>query len=155
MRRGKAPVRKVPPDLYYQDTTVTKFVNCLMKEGKRSLAYRIFCKALDQVKTKTGEEGIAVWRKALQNIMPVVEIKRRRVGGSTLQIPIEARPERKTFLGIQWLIHHARRRSGHSMQEKLAYEIMDAAKATGGAVDQKNRLHKMAEANKALSHLKF
>lgn len=155
MRKGKAPKRYVLPDPKYKDTLVTKFVNNLMKEGKKSLAFKIFYKAIDLVGEKTKEDGLEVWRRALNNVMPSVEVRSRRVGGATFQVPTEVRPERRISLGIKWLIKYARLRNDKSMIECLANEIIAASKGEGAAVKKKDDTHRMAEANKAFSHFKF
>lgn len=155
MRKGKAPKRYVLPDPKYKDALVTKFVNNLMKEGKKSLAFKIFYKAIDLVGEKTKEDGLEVWRRALNNVMPSVEVRSRRVGGATFQVPTEVRPERRISLGIKWLIKYARLRNDKSMIECLANEIIAASKGEGAAVKKKDDTHRMAEANKAFSHFKF
>lgn len=155
MRKAKPKKRYVLPDPKFGDVQVTKFVNNLMKEGKKSLAYKIFYGALDIVQEKTGEEGIEVFRKALNNVMPSVEVRSRRVGGATFQVPTEVRPERRESLGMKWLIRFARARGERSMVERLANEIIAASKGEGAAVKQKDNVHRMAEANKAFSHFKF
>ncbi len=155
MRKKKAKPRAILPDEQYKDILVTKFVNNLMIQGKKSIAFKLFYKSLALVSEKTTEEGYDVWKKALENIYPKVEVKRKRVGGSTLQIPIEVREERKLTLGIKWLIEQARARKENGMIEKLAKEIIEASQGTGGAVKKKENLHKMAESNKAFSHIKF
>jgi len=162
MRKNKPKKRYVLPDPKFKDTLVTKFVNNLMVDGKKSLAYTIFYDALEIVeerlnKQQDGEKinGLDVWKKALGNIMPGVEVKSRRVGGATFQVPTEVRPERKTSLGIKWMITFARRRNEKTMKERLAGEIMAAAKGEGAAVKKKDDTHRMAEANKAFSHFRF
>ncbi len=155
MRKKKAKPRVMLPDERYQDVLVTKFVNNLMLQGKKSIAFSIFYKTLTIISEKTDQEGYEVWKKALENIYPKVEVKRKRVGGSTLQIPIEVRPERKISLGIKWLIEQARARKEKGMIEKLSKEIIEASQGAGGAVKKKENLHKMAESNKAFAHLKF
>ncbi|PKQ64167.1 MULTISPECIES: 30S ribosomal protein S7 [Raineya] len=155
MRKSKPPKRYVLPDPKYKDTLVTKFVNNLMMEGKKSLAYRIFYGAIDLVSEKTKEDGLEVWRRALNNVMPSVEVRSRRVGGATFQVPTEVRPERKISLGIKWLIKYARLRNDKTMVECLANEIIAASKGEGAAVKKKDDTHRMAEANKAFSHFKF
>lgn len=155
MRKSKPPKRYVLPDPKYKDTLVTKFVNNLMMEGKKSLAYRIFYGAIDLVSEKTKEDGLEVWRRALNNVMPSVEVRSRRVGGATFQVPTEVRPERKVSLGIKWLIKYARLRNDKTMVECLANEIIAASKGEGAAVKKKDDTHRMAEANKAFSHFKF
>jgi len=155
MRKAKPKKRYILPDPKFQDTLVTKFVNYLMVDGKKSLSYRIFYGAIDIVSEKTGENGLEVWKKALSNVMPAVEVKSRRVGGATFQVPMEVRPERKTSLGIKWMISYARNRGEKTMVERLAGEIIAASKGEGAAVKKKDDTHRMAEANKAFSHFRF
>lgn len=155
MRKAKPKKRYVLPDPKFKDTLVTKFVNYLMYEGKKSLAYNIFYNACDLLEKKTGESGLEVWRRGLNNVMPSVEVKSRRVGGANFQVPMEVRAERKTSLGIKWLITYARRRGEKTMVDKLAAEILAASKGEGAAVKKKDDTHRMAEANKAFSHFKF
>ena len=155
MRKAKPKKRYLLPDPIYGDTMVTKFVNSLMVDGKKSIAYSIFYDAVKIVEDKTGENGLETWRSALQNIMPAVEVKSRRVGGATFQVPIEVRPDRKTALGIKWMITFARRRGEKTMKERLAGEIIAASKGEGAAIKKKDDTHRMAEANKAFSHFRF
>lgn len=155
MRKGRAKKRLITPDPRYGSELVTKFVNDLMVDGKKSIAYRIFYEAMDIVEKKTSESGVEIWQKALENVTPHVEVKSRRVGGSTFQIPQEIRPERKTSMGIKWLIQYSAKRNGRSMGEKLAEEIMSAAKEEGAAFKKKEDTHRMAEANKAFAHFRF
>jgi small subunit ribosomal protein S7 len=155
MRKAKPKKRYVLPDPKFKDTLVTKFVNYLMYEGKKSLAYNIFYNACDLLEKKTGESGLEVWRRGLNNVMPAVEVKSRRVGGANFQVPTEVRAERKMSLGIKWLITYARRRGEKTMVDKLAAEILAASKGEGAAVKKKDDTHRMAEANKAFSHFKF
>ncbi|WP_027000306.1 30S ribosomal protein S7 [Eisenibacter elegans] len=155
MRKRKPPKRYVLPDPKFSDVQVTKFVNNLMERGKKNLAYNIFYGALEIVETKTGENGLETWRKALGNVMPGVEVRSRRVGGATFQVPSEVRPERRESLGIKWLINYARKRGEKTMQERLAGEIIAAAKGEGAAVKKKDDTHRMADANKAFSHFRF
>jgi small subunit ribosomal protein S7 len=160
MRKAKPKKRYVLPDPKFKDTLVTKFVNSLMFDGKKSIAYAIFYDALELVETRLKKDdsqvnGVEVWKKALNNVMPYVEVKSRRVGGATFQVPTEVRPERKTALGIKWLILYARRRNEKTMKEKLAGEILAAARGEGAAVKKKDDTHRMAEANKAFSHFRF
>ncbi|MCU0439023.1 MAG: 30S ribosomal protein S7 [Raineya sp.] len=155
MRKAKPKKRYVLPDPKFKDTLVTKFVNSLMYDGKKSIAYTIFYDAIDMVAEKTKEDGLEVWRKALNNVMPSVEVRSRRVGGATFQVPTEVRPDRKTSLGIKWLIKYARMRNDKTMKECLASEIIAASKGEGAAVKKKDDTHRMAEANKAFSHFKF
>ncbi|MCV9388989.1 30S ribosomal protein S7 [Reichenbachiella ulvae] len=155
MRKSKPKKRYILPDPKFQDTLVSKFVNYLMVDGKKSIAYSIFYDAIDIVEEKTSENGLETWKKALNNIMPSVEVKSRRVGGATFQVPIEVRPSRKTSLGIKWMISYSRSRGEKTMKERLAGEIIAAAKGEGAAVKKKDDTHRMAEANKAFSHFRF
>ncbi|MFA0962578.1 30S ribosomal protein S7 [Roseivirga sp. BDSF3-8] len=155
MRKAKPKKRYILPDPKFSDTLVTKFVNYLMKDGKKSIAYSIFYDAVAMVEEKTGENGLESWKKALNNVMPAVEVKSRRVGGATFQVPMEVRPERKVSLGIKWLIQYSRARGEKTMKERLAAEIIAAAKGEGAAVKKKDDTHRMAEANKAFSHFRF
>ncbi len=155
MRKKKPPKRYLLPDPKYRDVLVTKFVNNLMLQGKKSTAYKIFYGALDIVQEKTNENGLEVWKKALNNVMPAVEVRSRRVGGATFQVPSEVRPDRKVSLGIKWMINAARRRNEKTMHERLAGEIMAASKNEGAAVKKKDDTHRMADANKAFSHFRF
>ncbi|MHA7877322.1 MAG: 30S ribosomal protein S7 [Bacteroidota bacterium] len=155
MRKGKAPKRSLLPDPKYKNTLVTRFVNSLMKDGKKNLAYALFYNAIDKVTEKTEEEGLEVWKRALNNVIPSIEVKRRRVGGSTFQIPVEVRADRKVALGVKWLINCARTRGEKTMIERLVYEIIAAAKGEGNAVKKKNDIHKMAESNRAFSHFRI
>ena len=155
MRKATPKKRYILPDPKFHDTLVTKFVNYLMVDGKKSISYNIFYRAIALVEERTGENGIETWKKALSNIMPSVEVKSRRVGGATFQVPIEVRPDRKTSLGIKWLIMSARKRGEKTMIEKLAGEVIAASKSEGAAVKKKDDTHRMAEANKAFSHFRF
>jgi small subunit ribosomal protein S7 len=154
-RKHKAEIREVLPDPRYQDTVVTKFINAVMKQGKKSTAETIFYGALEIVEKKMSEEGIKVFKKAMNNVKPAVEVKSRRIGGATYQVPIEVRPARRQSLAIRWIRDYARERSGKNMMEKLAEEMIDAANNRGGAVKKKEDVYKMAEANKAFAHLKW
>ncbi|MCO5945976.1 MULTISPECIES: 30S ribosomal protein S7 [Mucilaginibacter] len=155
MRKSKPKKRILLPDPRFNDVLVTRFVNNMMYDGKKSTAYSIFYNAVDIVEKKTNENGLDTWKKALNNVMPAVEVKSRRVGGANFQVPTEVRPERKVALGMKWLISYARRRGEKTMMEKLAGEIISAAKGEGAAVKKKEDTHKMAEANKAFSHFRF
>jgi small subunit ribosomal protein S7 len=155
MRKSKPKKRYILPDPIYGDTLVTKFVNYLMVDGKKSLSYGIFYDAIKIVEEKTSENGIDIWKLALKTVMPAVEVKSRRVGGATFQVPIEVRPERKTSLGIKWMIKYSRLRGEKTMKERLAGEIIAAAKGEGASVKKKDDTHRMAEANKAFSHFRF
>jgi len=155
MRKSKPKKRILLPDPRFNDVLVTRFVNNMMYDGKKSTAYSIFYNAVDIVEKKINESGLDTWKKALNNVMPAVEVKSRRVGGANFQVPTEVRPERKVALGMKWLISYARRRGEKTMMEKLAGEIISAAKGEGAAVKKKEDTHKMAEANKAFSHFRF
>ncbi len=155
MRKAKPKKRYILPDPKFSDTLVTKFVNYLMKDGKKSTAYNIFYEAVKLVESRTKENGLETWKKALNNVYPAVEVKSRRVGGATFQVPMEVRPERKVALGIKWMIQNARKRGEKTMVERLAGEIVAASKGEGAAVKKKDDTHRMAEANKAFSHFRF
>ncbi len=155
MRKAKPKNRILLPDPKYKETLVTRFVNYLMYDGKKSIAYNIFYDACEVVERRTKENGLETWKKALNNIMPSVEVKSRRVGGATFQVPTEVRPDRKISLGIKWMILYARKRGEKTMTDKLAGEIIAAAKGEGAAVKKKDDTHRMAEANKAFSHFRF
>ena len=155
MRKAKPKKRYVLPDPKFKDELVTKFVNYLMVDGKKSVAYGIFYDAIDLVESRTKEDGLETWKKALSNVMPCVEVKSRRVGGATFQVPLEVRPNRKTSLGIKWLIRYSRARGEKTMKERLAAEIVAASKGEGSAIKKKDDTHRMAEANKAFSHFRF
>lgn len=155
MRKTKPKKRYLLPDPKFQDTLVTKFVNYLMEEGKKSVAYNIFYDAVAVVEKKTNEPGLDVWKRAMNNLMPAVEVKSRRVGGATFQVPVEIRPERKINLSIKWLIDYSRARGEKTMMDKLAAEIIAASKGEGAAIKKKDDTHRMAEANKAFSHFRF
>ncbi|MBX2964285.1 MAG: 30S ribosomal protein S7 [Cyclobacteriaceae bacterium] len=155
MRKSKPKKRYLLPDPKFQDTLVTKFVNYLMEDGKKSLSYGIFYDAIELVEKKTSESGLEVWKRAMNNLMPSVEVKSRRVGGATFQVPVEIRPERKINLSIKWLIDYSRMRGEKTMMDKLAGEIIAASKGEGAAIKKKDDTHRMAEANKAFSHFRF
>ena len=155
MRKAKPKKRYVLPDPKFKDVLVTKFVNNLMYDGKKSTAFTIFYDALDKVEDRTKENGLETWKKALNNVMPSVEVKSRRVGGANFQVPTEVRAERKVSLGMKWLILYARKRGDKTMMDRLANEIIVAAKGEGAAVKKKDDTHRMAEANKAFSHFRF
>ena len=154
-RRGSVPKRDVLPDPLYNSKLVTKLVNNIMYDGKKSTAQKIVYGAFDIVKEKTGKEPLEVFTAAMDNIMPVLEIKARRVGGATYQVPIEVRPERRNTLGIRWLVTFSRNRSERTMAQRLAGEIIDASNNTGNAVKRREDTHKMAEANKAFAHFRW
>ncbi|MFT5884009.1 MAG: small subunit ribosomal protein S7 [Arcticibacterium sp.] len=155
MRKRKPPKRYVLPDPKFRDAIVTKFVNNLMIQGKKSLSYSIFYGALELVEKKTEENGLEAWKKALNNVSPSVEVKSRRVGGATFQVPIEVRAERRQSLGMKWLISYARKRGEKTITERLAGEIIAASKGEGAAVKKKDDVHRMADANKAFSHFRM
>ena len=154
MRRRAAKKRILSPDPKFNDPLVTRFVNNMMWDGKKSLAFKIFYDCLEQVESTTKDKGYEVWKKAIANVTPGVEVKSRRIGGATFQIPSEVRADRKTSLAIKWIIEFARKRSGKSMTEKLAAEIVAAANNEGASIKRKEDTHKMAEANKAFSHFR-
>ncbi len=155
MRKAKPKKRYILPDPVYKDTMVTQFVNNLMITGKKSLAFSIFYDAVNLVEERTKENGLETWKKALGNVMPSVEVKSRRVGGATFQVPLEVRPDRKIALGMKWLIKYARLRGEKTIVERLAGEIVAASKGEGAAVKKKDDTHRMADANKAFSHFRF
>ncbi len=155
MRKNSPKKRYILPDPIYQDTLVTKFVNNLMIQGKKSISYTIFYEAIKIVEEKTKENGLEMWKNALSNVSPGVEVKSRRVGGATFQVPVEVRAERKVSLGIKWMIKYARLRGEKTMKERLAGEIIAASKGEGAAIKKKDDTHRMAEANKAFSHFRF
>ena len=155
MRKSKPKKRILLPDPKFNDVMVTRIVNNMMYDGKKSIAYSIFYDAVELVEKKTSENGLESWKKALNNVMPAVEVKSRRVGGANFQVPTEVRPERKIALGMKWLINYSRKRGEKTMTEKLAGEIISASKGEGAAVKKKEDTHKMAEANKAFSHFRF
>lgn len=154
-RKHRAPAREVLPDPRYNDIVVTKCINALMIGGKKAVAEKIFYGALDLVESKSGEEPMKVFKKALSNIKPAIEVKSRRIGGATYQIPVEVKPNRRQSLALRWLRDYARARNGKTMTDKLADEIIDAANNRGAAVKKREDVYKMAEANKAFAHLKW
>jgi small subunit ribosomal protein S7 len=155
MRKARAKKRILLPDPVYNDVMVTRFLNNLMYDGKKSIASTLFHDAIAIVAKRTNEDGLEVWKKALANVTPQVEVRSRRVGGATFQIPTEIRPERKVSMAMKWLISYSRKRNEKSMAQKLAGEIISAAKEEGAAYKKKEDVHKMAEANKAFSHFRF
>ncbi|MBN2173134.1 MAG: 30S ribosomal protein S7 [Bacteroidales bacterium] len=155
MRKSKPKKRIILPDPRFNDTLVTKFVNNLMLRGKKNMSFNIFYDAMDIVSEKTGEDGLEVWKKALANVTPSVEVRSRRIGGATFQIPSEIRPSRKLSIGMKNLIGFSRKRHEKSMAQKLAGEIMAAYKEEGAAYKKKEDTHRMADANKAFSHFRF
>ncbi len=154
-RRREVPKRRIDPDPKYRDRMVGRFTNVVMRDGKKSLAERIVYGAFNVIENKTRNDPLAMFRRALENVRPRVEVKSRRVGGATYQVPIEVRPERATSLAMRWVAQYARSRSGKSMREKLADEIIDAANERGEAVKKREDTHRMAEANKAFSHYRW
>ena len=154
-RRGFIPKRDVLPDPVYNDKVVTRLINNIMLDGKKGTAQKIVYGAFDIIKEKTGKEPVEVFREAMDNIMPVLEVKARRVGGATYQVPMEVRPERRQTLGLRWLTRYSRERSERTMKERLANELLDALNGTGGSVKKREDTHKMAEANKAFAHYRW
>jgi small subunit ribosomal protein S7 len=154
-RRQKSIKRPVLADARYDSQTVSKFINTLMLQGKKSTAEHIFYGAMDLVESRTGQPGVNVFKQALQNLKPVVEVKSRRVGGATYQVPVEVRPERRTALAMRWLMQFSRDRNEKSMAEKLAAEVVAASKGEGNAMKKKDDTHRMAEANKAFAHYRW
>ncbi|MCS6949672.1 MAG: 30S ribosomal protein S7 [bacterium] len=154
-RKGPAPRRVIPPDPVYNDVLVQRFINRLMMCGKKSVAEKIFYKAMEIVGERTKRNPLEVFHQALKNVMPVLEVRPRRVGGATYQVPMEVRPERRVSLGIRWLVLSARKRGGRTMIEKLAAELIDAANNQGAAVKKREDTHRMAEANKAFAHYRW
>ena len=155
MRKRRAVKRDVLPDPIYNSKIVTKLINNIMLDGKKTVAQKIVYDAFDMVKEKENKDALEVFEAALENIMPVLEVKARRVGGATYQVPLEIRPERRQTLGLRWLVTYARNRHEKTMAEKLAGEIIDAINSTGGAFKKKEETHRMAEANKAFAHYKW
>jgi len=155
MRKSRPKPRIILPDPKYNDQLVTKFVNNMMLQGKKSLAFKVFYQAIDIVSERTGEDGLEVWKKALANVTPAVEVRSRRIGGATFQIPSEIRASRKTSIGMKNMIGFARKRHEKSMEQKLAGEIIAAYKEEGAAYKRKEDTHRMADANKAFSHFRF
>ncbi|TDX00675.1 30S ribosomal protein S7 [Dinghuibacter silviterrae] len=155
MRKAQAKKLPLAPDPRFNDKLVTRFVNNLMWQGKKSVALTIFYDAVDRVAKTTNEDGYEIWRRALANVTPSVEVRSRRIGGATFQIPTEVRPDRKISLSMKWLIRYARERNGKSMAEKLAGEIVAASKGEGAAFKKKEDTHRMADANKAFSHFRI
>lgn len=154
-RRGYIAKREVLPDPVYHDQVVTKLINNIMLDGKKGTAQRICYDAFDMVKEKTGRDALEVFKEALENVMPKLEVKARRVGGSTYQVPMEVAPERRQALGLRWLVMFARKRSEKTMAERLANELVDAINSTGGAFKRKEDMHKMADANRAFAHYRW
>jgi small subunit ribosomal protein S7 len=154
-RRNKAVRRPVPADPRYDSQTVSKFINSLMYEGKKSTAERIFYSAMDLIEERTGQPGVTVFKQAVNNVKPALEVKSRRVGGASLQVPVEVRPERRAALAMRWVIDFARGRSEKTMQERLAAELILASKGEGNSIKKKEDTHRMAEANRAFAHYRW
>ncbi len=154
-RRGNIANREVLPDPLYNSTLVTRLINNIMLDGKKGVAQKIVYDAFDIIKEKTGKEPLEVFEAAMENVMPVLEVKARRVGGATYQVPMEVRPERRQTLGLRWITAYSRARSERTMKERLANEIMDAVNETGAAFKKREDTHKMAEANKAFAHFRW
>ena len=151
-RKGRVTKRTITPDPKYNDQIVAKFVNCIMRRGKKSLAESIFYDSLDIINKSTKKDSLEVFKQALDNVKPVLEVKSKRIGGATYQVPVEVSSDRRTSLAMRWIINYAKARKGKSMCEKLAQEIIDASKGEGTSVKKKEDVHKMAEANKAFAH---
>jgi small subunit ribosomal protein S7 len=154
-RRGNIPTREVLPDPIYNSVLVTKLINAIMLDGKKGVAQKVVYGAFDIINSKTGKDALEVFTQAIENIMPSLEVKARRVGGATYQVPIEVKPGRRQTLGLRWLTGYSRKRSERTMRERLAGEIMDASNNTGSAVKKREDTHKMAESNKAFSHFRW
>lgn len=154
-RKGHVPTRVVLPDPVYQDVRVTKLINNIMLDGKKGVAQRICYEAFDLIKERSGQDPIEVFNKAMENVMPVLEVKARRVGGSNYQVPIEVRPARRQTLALRWLVQFARSRGERTMKDRLAGELLDAANGTGGAFKKKEDMHRMADANRAFAHYRW
>ena len=154
-RRGQTAKRDVLPDPLYNSKLVTRLINSVMYDGKKGVAQKIVYDAFDIIKEKTGNEPLDVFEQAMENVMPQLEVKARRVGGATYQVPMEVRPERRQTLGLRWITAYSRQRSERTMKERLANEIMDAVNSTGGAFKKREDTHKMAEANKAFAHYRY
>ena len=154
-RRGNVPKREVLPDPIYNSVLVTKLVNSIMLDGKKGVAQKVVYGAFELVEQKTGKNGLEAFQQAMENIMPSLEVKSRRVGGATYQVPLEVKPDRRQTLGLRWITTYARKRSEKTMRERLAGEIMDACNNTGASVKKREDMHKMAESNKAFAHLRW
>ena len=154
-RRRVVSKREIPADPLYQSALVTKFINCVMTDGKRSTAERIFYKSFDIIKDKTADDPLKVFKKAIDNVKPSLEVKSRRVGGSNYQVPVEVNPDRRTSLAIRWIVGYARERGEKGMVDKLTNELLDAANGRGAAIKKKEDVHRMAEANKAFAHYRW
>lgn len=154
-RKGPVPKRDVLPDPLYESKLVTRLINQIMIDGKRGVAQKILYNAFEQIKEKSGQNAVEVFEEAMANVMPVLEVRARRVGGSNYQVPVEVRPERRQALGLRYLVNYSRLRSEKTMEERLANEILDASNDTGASVKKREELHKMAEANKAFAHYRW
>ena len=154
-RKGNVPLREVLPDPLYHDVRVTKLINNIMQDGKKGVAQKICYDAFEIIKERSGKEPLEVFLQAIENIMPVLEVKARRVGGANYQVPIEVRPERRQTLALRWLVMFTKKRSERTMKERLANEILDAVNGTGGAFKKKEDVHKMADANRAFAHYRW
>lgn len=154
-RKGPVPKRDVLPDPVYNSKIVMKFINKVMLSGKKSIAEKVVYDAFENIRSKTGKDPLEVFETAIKNVMPVLEVKARRVGGANYQVPIEVRPERRMTLGIRWIVNYARLRGEKTMKDRLSAELMDAANNTGAAIKKKEDTHKMAEANKAFAHYRW
>jgi small subunit ribosomal protein S7 len=154
-RKGNVPKREVLPDPLYNSTLVSKFVNCIMWDGKKSTAENIFYRSLGIIQKKTSDDPVKIFKKAVENVKPVLEVKTRRVGGANYQVPVEVNPNRRISLSIRWLVTYSRARKEKSMEEKLAMELIDAANNRGSAIKKREDVHKMAEANKAFAHYRW
>ena len=154
-RKGAIPKREIIPDPIYNDPIITQFINKISYSGKRGIGEKIFYGALDIVKEKTGKDSLEVFQEAMKNVMPVLEVRARRVGGATYQVPMEVRPDRRVSLAMRWVINSSRARSERTMSERLAAELMDAANNVGNSIKKKEDTHKMAEANKAFAHYRW
>lgn len=154
-RKGPAPRREVLPDPVYQNQLVTQLINKVLRDGKKSLAERIVYEALEQISQRTANDPVLTLKKAVENVRPLLEVRSRRVGGATYQVPVEVRPHRGTTLALRWIVNNARHRREHTMADRLVGEIMDAAQGTGASVKRREDVHKMAEANKAFAHYRW
>lgn len=154
-RKGHVAIREVLPDPIYNSVVVTKLINNIMQDGKKGVAQKIVYEAFDIIKERTSQDPLEFFNKALENVMPMLEVKARRVGGANYQVPIEVRPERRQTLGLRWLVQFARSRNDRTMKERLANELLDAANSAGGAYKKKEDIHKMADANRAFAHYRW
>jgi len=154
-RRGYIAKREIPPDAVFNSKLATQFISRLMLQGKKSLAEQIFYDAMEAIREKSGKDPVEILETAMKNVMPVIEVRSRRVGGANYQVPVEVRPERRTALGLRWLVQYARARGEKTMEAKLAAELLDASNSTGNAVKKREDVHRMAEANKAFAHYRW